>query len=192
MTARAKAAAIAHSPLEEMAATSYMKEINGRAKIVLRGKCDDEQFMTAVQNALGLSLPTTVNKTTRDKNYSVLCTGPDEWMVWADDGDGQRVLSLLQDAVKDTFAALADVSDYYTIIRINGDYAERILAAGCPLDLQKTDECAQSRYANAAILLCRAGDDFDVQVRWSFAAYLWRYFETVALGYKLSTNSAHM
>ena len=95
----------------------------------------------------------------------MLCTGPDEWMVWADDGDGQRVLSLLQDAVKDTFAALADVSDYYTIIRINGDYAERILAAGCPLDLQKTDECAQSRYANARycyvgrgmILMCKCG-----------------------------------
>ena len=172
--ARGKPAAVAHSPLEGMAATSYMREIKGRAKIILRGKCDDEKFMAAVKNALGLLLPIMVNKTTRNKNYSVLCTGPDEWMVWAD--NDERVLSLLQDAVKDTFAALVDVSDYYIIIRINGDNAKRILSAGCPLDLQKNDECAQSRYANAAILLCRVGNNFDVQVRWSFAAYLWRYF----------------
>ena len=80
MTARAKAAAIAHSPLEEMAATSYMKEISGRAKIVLRGKCDDEQFMTAVQNALGLSLPTTVNK--RQEIKITVCCAPVPMNGW--------------------------------------------------------------------------------------------------------------
>ncbi len=175
-----KTAAITHSPLAGYAAISGIQEIAGRAKIILRAKADDKALAMKIKDVLGIPLTMRVNHAQINKKISLLCLGPDEWMIWADDKHKQDILKSLQEAVKEKSAALVDVSDYYTIIRLDAEHSVDILTAACPLDLEtiKVDECAQSHYANTAILLHRVGNTtcFDIQVRRSFADYLWRYF----------------
>ena len=114
----------------------------------------------------------------------ILWLGPSEWLIWTT--AREDVLSALDGGLAGIHSAVADVSDYYAILRLSGDLAREVLAHGCPLDLDASvfgsGSCAQSRFRAAAILLHCADDapTYDVQVRWSYAEYLRRYLSEVA------------
>jgi len=79
-----------------------------------------------------------------------------------------------------------EVSDYYTVIRLSGEKVRPVLASGTPLDLHRSvfskGRCAQTRFGTASVLLS-VHDDIpliDLQVRWSFAEYVWKYLCKVA------------
>jgi len=156
-------------------------------KIILRGAGDDADFLAAAEKVLAAPLPQTPNTTViiakdddgaANEDEKLLWLGPNEWMLWTR-------LQALREAFGGLFAAAVDVSDYYTVIRLSGELATDVLRHGCPLDLRetafKTGTCAQSRFRNAPILLYKVADApiYDVQVRWSFAHYLWHYFATL-------------
>ncbi len=162
-----------------------MQEITGQALINLRGRADCEPFAAAVRDALGAPLPVAPNTTAAAGGRRIFWLGPDEWLVRAPETMRGEIFTALQKtrAAAEGHAAVVDVSDYYTIIRIAGARARDALAAGCPLDLHPQQfavgQCAQSRFARAAILLWHSSDapEFELQVRWSFAEYLWEYLE---------------
>ena len=157
-----------------------------RCAINLRGDGADESFRRAVSEALSGELPTTPNTTAQLGDVLALWLGPDEWLLRADNAKRAALLAALQKALTATVAAVVEVSDYYTIIEISGTQARDALAAACPLDLHppqfQTGACAQSHYAAAAILLNQSDDTptYHLQVRWSYAAYVWEYLRTVA------------
>ncbi|MGU9951921.1 MAG: sarcosine oxidase subunit gamma [Gammaproteobacteria bacterium WSBS_2016_MAG_OTU1] len=155
-----------------------MQEIVEQTLINLRGKTDDDAFMQAVQNSLG-ALPVVANTTTSINNGVIFWLGPDEWQVRFHSPPAAEVLSSLRQSLTNVHAAYNEISDYYTVIRIAGEQARDALAAACPLDLHKlqSGSCAQSHYAKAAVLLYQKDDTptFDLQVRWSYAEYVWQY-----------------
>lgn len=168
------------------AAAFQMSEIFPLGRLLIRGQAEDATFAAAVQNALALSneagegLPAT-NQSRAGKNGSILLgLGPNEWMLWIDDAHTAATHAALSSALAGTHAALVDVSDYYTTIRMVGAPATEILAGGCPFPCGNLSVggCVQTHYEHANILVYRAADNkagqlvFDVQVRWSFAAYL--------------------
>lgn len=161
----------------------HMQEITGQALFNLRGAPDNAQFTAAAETALGIALPVAPNTSAQAGGRTILWLGPNEWQIRAADSLRAKTWKALQEVrtAAEENAALVDISDYYTVIRIEGGGAREALAAGCPLDLHPSQfavgQCAQSRYGRAAVLIFQCGDApvFDIQVRWSFADYVWEY-----------------
>lgn len=147
-------------------------------KVNLRGDAD---VADAASRVLGCRLPVAPNAVAGAGDYTVFWLGPDEWQVHCPE-DGQHALVAdLRDALEQRHAAIVDVSDYYVVVRLSGDRVLEVLAKGMPLDLHgrafPEGCCAQTRYGHAAVLVHKlTAAMVDVQVRWSFAEYLWSCF----------------
>ena len=106
--------------------------------------------------------------------------GADEWLIHTpEDGQGDLV-ERLRAALGDTYSAVTDVSDYFVVIEMRGPDCRDVLARGCSLDFHprsfQADQCAQSHFSHANVLIHQINDtDFDVQVRWTYAQYLWGF-----------------
>lgn len=180
----------ANFPLEDIGGakaqqTPGMRITDIRTKITLRGRADDNAFMTAAKSALGFALPDKTGKTTKGTNaagmdITALCTAPDEWMLWAADDKRALLLSALGESFDGVFAAVVDVSDYYAVICLDGDNAADILASGCPLDMDglQVGDCAQSHHGAAQILIHRTSAGYEIQTRISILPHLWQRFHT--------------
>lgn len=155
-------------------------------KLTLRGRLDDSKFTAAVETVVGGKLPTIPNTSTFAGTSILTWVGPDEWLVFTADGAEQKMLTALREALIGVHSAVADVSDYYTVIRVAGAKARDVMAKGCPIDLHptvfQTGNCAGSLYNKAAIRLLQMDDTptYDIMVRWSFAEYLWKHLVKAA------------
>jgi len=177
------------SPLAAMAPfaspTVTVSEIPLETKIMVRGRDATPALVQAVAAALGTAPPIVPNTVASAGTRAILWLGPGEWRVVAPD-DAPIVLAALQAAVPRTLAAVVDVSDFYTTIRLAGASARTVLAQGCPLDLHpralRAGQCAQSLLGEVDVLLHLRDDapTIDLQVRWSHAAHLWAWLTVAA------------
>lgn len=217
-----------HSPLAHLGLTAratepeaggapepgvLMGERPFRGLVNLRGPAGDQAFDKAVQEALGVALPSEPNTTTGTTpgttagkdDLRVFWLGPDEWWV-VTPGDGPAMAEKLRAALAGQKAAVTDVSESRICIHIRGARARDLLAKGCPLDLHprvfSAGRCAQSHCAKAMITLHQVADDgddgdaaseggpaYDVYVLNSFAEYLWFWLEDAAREYGLRVTA---
>lgn len=155
-------------------------------KISLRGDLDDAGFAAGTASALGTGLPREPLTFVEHDGYRIHWIAYDHWMIYAPEGAEGPLLAKLRAALDGVHHAAVDVSDYYTVIRVSGDKARALLAKGCPLDLHprafRPGMCAGSVFHHAALFIAQTaafdagGATYDVQVRWSFARYMWDYF----------------
>ena len=128
--------------------------------------------------------------------------GSPEW------GDSINALQSAASGRSDLHIALVDVSDYYAVLQLEGPHASAILSRSCPFDLYtltsselnspEVKRCAQTRIGNAAALLdtySLAGNStstavsesndtcWNIQVRWSYADYLWKLLLRSAISF---------
>jgi len=157
-------------------------------KINLRGESTDSAFSSAIKSLCQLELPVVANTAQTDSRSSLLWLGPDEWQ-WRhapdasiDSKSAETFITELQTRLEGVHSALVDVSDYYCIFTLQGPYVYDLLEKGSPLNvrhnLKAVSACAQTRFGQAAVLLNTVNDappEVHVQVRWSFAEYLWLY-----------------
>ncbi|MBI3514542.1 MAG: sarcosine oxidase subunit gamma [Proteobacteria bacterium] len=161
-------------------------ELPHQAKVTVRGRDAVPALVQAVTAALGVAPPLAANTTTRLAARTVLWLGPGEWRVVGPPGDEAALVEALRSEVPRRLAGVVDVSDFYTTIRLGGVAARAVLAQGCPLDLHPrvfhAGRCAQSLLAKTDVLLHQTDDapTYDIQVRWSQAAYLWAWLATAA------------
>ena len=105
-----------------------------------------------------------------------LTLGPDEWLLFAPEGD--------RDQIEGSFAALGpgvphslvDVGHRSVTIRIAGPGAHNALNSGCPLDLSAipVGGCTRSVFHKVEVVVLRLdADDFRLEVVRSFAQYVW-------------------
>ena len=178
------------SPLDGLAKPAgsqvSLEERRFLGKVTLRGNPENKDFLSKAKDVLGVDLPTTPLSFEKGATYTVYWVGPDEWMIHSpEDGEAALVLAL-REALEGIHSQVVDVSDYYVVIRISGPAAREVLAKGTPLDLHprafKAGQVTGTRYANATIQISQVDDNptYDVQVRWSFADYLWSYFTEAA------------
>lgn len=170
-----------------------LAELPHRARLNLRGDPADRGFMAAVGRALDLVLPTEPNTTTTADGVTVLWLGPDEWLLTAAPGAEADLAARLGPALDGHDAALVDVTDAATIIRLEGPRARDVLAKGCPLDLHPRvfaeGRAAQSLIGPVDVTLHRAGADvYDIHVRRSFADHLWRWLTDAGLEYGVAVR----
>jgi sarcosine oxidase subunit gamma len=168
--------------LAPRASVPGLAERRGVTKVNLRADRDGVQ---AVARALGVPLPRIPNTSTAGENVSSLWLGPDEWLVVSDVEPPPALLERLRGALAGHHAAVTDVSDARTIIRVTtpGD----LLAKGCGLDLHPRafgpGACAQTLLARIPVILHRPGHeaDIDVYVPRSFAEHLRTWLTDAAL-----------
>lgn len=174
----------AQSPLSDMQAPSAGVEIaecGFTGKINLRGDPDDPDFLSSVQSSLGLALPLEPNSFTEDDKHTVFWLGPDEWLIHCVPDERHRLLGRLRESLGEIHSAATDVSDYYLVIRVSGEKARELLSKGTPFDVHpdvfNPGACAQTVFGHASVLLSCVDDTptFDLQLRWSFAEYVWMY-----------------
>lgn len=171
-----------HSPLSGLPPSRGVAEITERpyvGKVNLRGDGDDPAFRDAVAGRLGLELPTDPNTWRSSGGYTVYWLGPDEWLIYCADGAQSAAVGHLRQALVNVHSAVTDVSDYYLVIRLSGEKAREVLSKVTPLDIHHSvftsGMCAQTIMGHASVLVGCMEDApvFDIQVRWSFAEYLW-------------------
>lgn len=196
--------ALAHLGLDGRAAAGRgeagvaMTERPHRAIVNLRLDPENAEAMAAFQAAFGFALPTAANETAGDADTIALWLGPDEWWLVEPGPEpeaGPRLAVNLHTALTDHVAAITEVGESRTCIRVSGPRARALLQKGCPLDLHpsvfKAGACAQSILAKSAVTLhlfagesaAQAGTEgpvFDIYVLRSFAVYLWDWLEDAA------------
>ena len=174
----------AHSPLDGAAPHKdgdyRQSEIFPMGKLIVRGDSDDTALQTAAAETLQARLPLQPNTTSRiNRHESILWLGPSEWLLWVSEKRCPQVMDSLLQATAGMHAAIIDVSDYYTIIRISGNHADAVIAHGCPLDIRAQNfpggSVTQSHFRSVSILLYRLRNGYDIQIRRSHARYLWDY-----------------
>lgn len=156
-----------------------IQEVPFSGYVNIRGKANNDVFMQAAGQVLGVSLPIEANTYTSQGDVMVLWLGPDEWLiVLPSQDDSLRLIAELKSAWGDTFASATDVSGGNTMVEVSGSAARDFLAKGTPLDLHATQfklgNCAQSVFAHsgATFLLVDEAPTFRVIFRRSFADYL--------------------
>jgi len=180
-----------------------LTEVPFVGKVNIRGNLADPAFAKAVESAVGVRLPTAPNTVSERPGTGlpsaeavehvagsghnvVYWLGPDEWLVHTPPNGQGALVGALREALTGVHAAVTDVSDYYVVIDLAGPHARDVLARGCPLDLHPTKfaagQCAQSVFAHASILLHQTTDapSYRLQVRWTYAQYLWSYLADAA------------
>ena len=167
----------------EIADQLRIEELPLLGKITLRGKPDDAGFMKAAEAALGAALPTEpMTSVTGKDGLRIFWKAFDEWLIWTpQDGEG-AVIAALRDGTAGMRKAVVDISDYYTVIRVSGPLSRELLAKGCLLDLHPgvfaEGQASGTGFHHATIFITRAeADVYDVMIRWSYADYLYSYFE---------------
>ncbi len=166
---------------EKIEGTNSLREMGLKGKLNIRGDAGDPAFVAGVKAVLGLEPPVRANTYNEYQSFRLFWLGPDEWLLHCDlDATGSLEEGLAQ-SLSGTHHAVTEVSDYYTVLRLRGPDAAAILRRGCPLDLYHeafpTGNIAQTRFGHASVLLHYHGDGetWDIQVRWSYAEYVWDY-----------------
>ena len=200
--------ALAHLGLDGRAQASRgaagvaLAERPHRGMVNLRLDPSDETAMNAFAEAFGFALPVQPNTSAGNGEASALWLGPDEWwLVVPGPGPeaGPELAAKLRAALADGFAAVTEVGEGRTCIRIAGPKARALLQKGCPLDFHPrafgAGACAQTILAKATVAIHLSADEsaadesvaegpaFEVYVLRSFAEYLWAWLEDAGREY---------
>jgi sarcosine oxidase subunit gamma len=150
------------------------------AMISLRGPAGDAAFRQAAEAAFGVALPVTANRFT-GSDRRALWLGPDEWLLLAPLAELTAIARSLDDALAPFHHAVTDVTGNRIVFELSGSGARTLLSMGCSLDLGPDGfgpgHCVQTLLARAGVTLLQGGSDdrFEIQVRRSFADYLWAW-----------------
>ncbi len=195
--------ALAHLGLDGRAEASRgtagvaLAERPHRGMVDLRLDPADETAMNAFAEAFGFALPVQPNTSAGNGEASALWLGPDEWWLVVPGPEpvaGRELADKLRAALADGFAAVTEVGESRTCIRIAGPKARALLQKGCPLDLHPrafvAGACAQTLLAKATVAIHLSADEsvadgpvFEVYVLRSFAEYLWTWLEDAGREY---------
>lgn len=127
----------------------------------------------------GVDLP--INRASRVEDRLSARLGPDEWLLCAPEGTAPAF-----DTLEGRHHSLVDVSHRYAGFAIEGDAAQLVLAAGCPLDLDlavfSAGSATRTLLGKAEIVLWRldAAPAFRVECARSFAPYLQAFVQEAA------------
>jgi sarcosine oxidase subunit gamma len=165
----------------------YLSERPFLGYINLRGNPADPAFVEGAQQCLGIPLPLRPNTISQNEILTILWLGPDEWLLIIQQSRAKQIATALSEALRTLHAAVTDLSDGQTLLRLSGANAQDVLHSGSGLDFHpsvfKQGYCAQTLLAKAAVTLWR-GDDassFFLIVRRSFAEYLALWIQDAAV-----------
>ncbi len=130
---------------------------------------------TTVGAGLGLALPTRIGTRAVTGVRSVLCLGPDEWLVEAPEGEGGAIVETLARLAAATPLSAVEISDREITLALTGPAVLDLIATGCPRDLAKLPVGSGCRtlFDTVQVVLTREAQDcFHLTVWRSFTPHL--------------------
>jgi sarcosine oxidase subunit gamma len=127
----------------------------------------------AIGQVTNLQLPTTMLATAAGDRWSVLHMAPDEWMLLGSEDQATALEAQFSNPVLPAHS-MVDISDRSRWLRVDGDGAARLLAGGCPIDLDRMPDATATRtlFGKATIVLWRDGASFKISHARSFDDYV--------------------
>jgi len=150
-------------------------------RLNLRGGAD---VAAPVARVFGVAPPMKPLSSAASGERAALWLGPDEWLLLAEEG-AAGLMGDLEQALGDVFHSLVNISHRQVGIAVEGPGAARLLAAGCPLDLDLTafpvGMSTHTLLVKAEIGLWRREENvFRIEVLRSFAPYVARILNEAA------------
>jgi sarcosine oxidase subunit gamma len=130
----------------------------------------------AASRAFGLALPDAIGRQARRGGRAALRLGPDEWSLWAPEGEAEAVEAAFAAIDGDAPHSLVDVSDRETAISLDGARSAELLSVGCPIDLDALAVGAGTRtvFEGVQVVLRREAETrWTLEVGRSFAPFVW-------------------
>ncbi len=111
------------------------------------------------------------------RDATVLQLGPDRWLLLSDRQDAGALIAACSAALGDTLHLACDASSALACLGISGNFARRLLAMGCGLNLDKDISAGtrhwRTRFAGLAVVIHAVGDrQFDLYVDRSCGQWL--------------------
>jgi sarcosine oxidase subunit gamma len=157
-----------------MADATAITTLPDTTRFIVRG---DGAAIAALEFAFGVDFPRDACTSATKAQRSVLWLGPDEWLLFAPDGEAGALMRMLSEALRGEAASIVDVSDRQVGIGVSGPKAAEALNAFNALDLHLSGFpvgiCTRTLFGKAEIVLWRtAPDAFHIDVWRSFAPYV--------------------
>ncbi len=174
------AAPITGSPLSGKPPIAYPVSIRqGRfeEKHILRGSFRDPAFPGECRSLFSVAPPEKVGQVAGNDRLSVLCLGPDEWLVV--EAPGENAITSAATRGETRRLRLIQVSDYYCGIDLAGGSASGLLTGVVAVDLDPSafiaGSCVQTALHHVPVTIWRQADAdrFRIYVRWSLAEFVW-------------------
>jgi sarcosine oxidase subunit gamma len=145
-----------------------------QARLIVRGGAATAAL---VGRAFGLALPCDPCRAATGDRRAALWLGPDEWLVLAPDGDGERLAAALAQAAGSEPVSVVDVSHRQVGLAVAGRAAADAINGFNALDLDEhvfpVGLCTRTLFAKAEIVLWRRErETFRIEVGRSFAPYV--------------------
>ncbi|WFU38088.1 sarcosine oxidase subunit gamma family protein [Bradyrhizobium sp. CB82] len=125
--------------------------------------------------ALGLEFPAKVGVRAAAGARTVLCLGPDEWVLEAPEAEGAMLATALADLAARMPLSAVEISDRELTLGLAGPAVLDLLATGCARDLAQmpVGSGARTIFDTAQVVLTREGEDcFHLTVWRSFAPHV--------------------
>ena len=151
-------------------------------KINLRGDFDSPSVISTLSSLLDMECDLGPNTYLVNGTSTLFWLGPDERLLYTDDNPQ----SIVDRWCENLNTSAVDVSDYSTVLQLSGSKVRDVVASGAPFDVHPDEfgvgQCAQTRFGNASVLLSNHAETpvFQLQVRWSFAEYVFEYIKRVS------------
>lgn len=122
----------------------------------------------------------------------VLCLGPGEWLLVAEERVGDDVLRRLAAELAGQGAVLVDMTEGLGVFEVSGSMAREVLSKGCGLDLDPhsfpVGRCARTRLAQMTVIIDHPNDapGFDLYVARSYLRSLAEWLEDAAIEFNVS------
>lgn len=152
--------------MTDFAAGATITELAPTTRISLR---------IADPSAAGLALPARIGERGAEGGRTVLCLGPDEWLIETTEADGPALLASLADQAARQPLSAVEVSDREITYRLEGPAVLDLLATGCPRNLaaMPVGSGARTLFDTVQIVLTREAEDrFHLTVWRSFAPHV--------------------
>jgi sarcosine oxidase subunit gamma len=139
--------------------------------------CGGYAAIAAMGFAFGVDFPREACRAVKISDHAALWLGPDEWLLIAPDGEAERLMTAMSDALGSEPASLVDISDRQVAIEVSGAKAAEAINAFNALDLHPDQflvgMCTRTSFGKAEIILWRTrSETFRLEVWRSFAPYV--------------------
>ena len=158
-------------------------------KINLRGNPNNKDFTSKVGKILGIILPLEVGKITIKEEISIICTGPNEWLIISNYPVEEKSKgydlenSLYENISKSDLGAVTNVTDQFIIFALKGSNVYEVLSKSSPFDFETLldNSSAQTLLNNIDITIVKKNNEnIDLLVRRSFSKHLWDWIKDSA------------
>jgi sarcosine oxidase subunit gamma len=167
-----------------------------KAVINLRGDAQDDAFVHAVQQALGLPLPVAACSTVATTQIRIVWVGPNDWFVVGPHGQQTEIENRLRAALAGQHCAITDVSSGYFLVTLAGAQVCEVLAQACPIDFHpavfKPGRAIGTNFFKIGIYVWQRDEfpTFEMLVRRSFIDHFWQLIDHCALDFGWTARQA--